>query len=794
MEPQAARRTVPPRSSFRTQRASIRPTSRQVDPAAVAREMKRREGQASTRMRIKAVILLLMFLVFMAIFTVTVLASLNQSTMADACLTVRSKFLAGGMLEEVRDRPSFWRYIRQGLRGALFPESVDAQLARDLVGTSTGLALIPIDADNWMFGSPRLRQQRVTASGGCEGGSMFSLWTITCYGPFSDSNVDKGPYGVRLLDANGLPITMADLVKLGRGEEVTQPTTVEFPSDEEIRREAIDARYIWFEYEDATPDSNGATTSLPSHKGKYGTYPPGGYIVQLPTDPDDYDRRTELLEHANYVDLSTRAVFLEMSFWNNNLGLFGVVLVTVEFSASGLVSTDVRVTTLQPRVFLTPEGLGSVGEWITTFGEIIIVMFILYYVAEEASELATARWKYFKDPWNVLDWIALVFLIAAFAIRLKIYSSTPLTLITYTAESSTTINIDVQPNNYAPPTLDFGILELQDSNVYTDLQQIALDDRLAKQMYALAAVSISVKLSKFVASLSYIKLLVKSLHGAYQQFGAFFILFVTTLVGFVMAFNVAFGASVSELSTFGQTLLFLVRAFLKDVDLSHIYAQRPVIGSIAVLLFVAIIHFLMANLLFAIILAGLSHEVAKHEEGRDVEEKEDEVKSTVAQFTAWLMIKLKVKWRLKRYAPRLYAKIFLKAANEKDAIKSASPKKTEEGPLELTVEASDDMQDSAEFDMDQALADLRQADEPADRRKLALRVSRRLINSAEEIMPSIEHMAGRSLSKIQSMGISVSSGMSECIEVVDGLQRAANDISERVEELREQQIEAIGEE
>ncbi|KAF4724303.1 hypothetical protein FOZ62_015562, partial [Perkinsus olseni] len=109
-------------------------------------------------------------------------------------------------------------------------------------------------------------------------------------------------------------------------------------------------------------------------------------------------------------------------------------------------------------------------------------------------------------------------------------------------------------------------------------------------------------------------------------------------------------------------------------------------------------------------------------------------------------------------------------------------------------EASDDMQDSAEFDMDQALADLRQADEPADRRKLALRVSRRLINSAEEIMPSIEHMAGRSLSKIQSMGISVSSGMSECIEVVDGLQRAANDISERVEELREQQIEAIGEE
>lgn len=61
-----------------------------------------------------------------------------------------------------------FQYIRQGLRRALFPENVDAQLARDLLSSSGGAALIPIDADNWMFGSPRLRQQRVTASQGCE--------------------------------------------------------------------------------------------------------------------------------------------------------------------------------------------------------------------------------------------------------------------------------------------------------------------------------------------------------------------------------------------------------------------------------------------------------------------------------------------------------------------------------------------------------------------------------------------------------------------------------------------------
>ncbi|KAF4659381.1 TRP-like ion channel Pkd2 [Perkinsus chesapeaki] len=778
------RRTARPRGSFRG--GTVRATSRQQDAAAAARELKRRAREASTRMRIRAAILLVMFLVFMVTFTVTVLASLDQTTV-NLTQHLRDKFLAGGLLKGIRDEPSFWKYIRRGLREALYPETIDSQMAKDLVGSTSGTAMVPIDVDDWMFGSPRLRQHRVTASQNCEGGSMFSLWTITCFGEFSGSNIQKEPYGVELLDGNGLPITVADVLALGRGESVTRASN-NFKTDEEVRREEIDGRYIWFEYEDIGTDGAGTSTSLPDHKGKYGTYPPGGYVLQLPTNADDYDRRTELLEIARFVDLSTRVVFIEASIWNNNLGLFAVVLVAIEFSASGLVATDVDVTVLQPRLFLTPEGLGSIQEWIATFGEIVIVMFILYYVAEEASELATSRWKYFRDPWNILDWITLVFLISAFATRLKIYSSTPLALITYTTQPLTSINLGVEINTYAPATLDFAVLELQDANVYTDLQQIAIDVRFAKQMYALAAISISVKVTKFLASLPYIKLLVKSLHGAYEQFGAFFILFVTTLIGFVMAFNVAFGTSIGELSTFGQALLFLVRGFLKDVDLSRIYAEGPVVGSIAVLLFVAIMYFLMANLLFAII-------VANHEEGRDDNEddEKDEVQGSLAQLKSWFMTKFEVKRRLKLYAPRLYMKIFHKSGDKRSPSKDASPEKAEE-PLELTVDAADAMQDSGEFDMEQALADLRLSDDPAVRRRLALRVSRHLITSAEDIMPSIEHMAGRALSKVQAIGIGVSSGMGECLEVVEGLQRAADNITERVEELRAQQIEAIGEE
>ncbi|EER20633.1 conserved hypothetical protein [Perkinsus marinus ATCC 50983] len=373
--------------------------------------------------------------------------------------------------------------------------------------------------------------------------------------------MQKEPYGVKLIDDTGQSITIDDVIKLGRGnlahrnvrepneagEEVVQSATTEVPTDEEIQRNAIDARYIWFEYDDATTDSNGVSTSLPNHKGKFATYPPGGYMVQLPTDPDDYDRRTELLQIANFVDLSTRAVFLEMGVWNNNLGLFGVVLVTIEFSPSGLVSPEVHVTTLQPRVFLTPEGIGSIGEWMTTFGEVIVVMFMLYYVAEAATELAKARWKYFNDSCN-------------------------------THHVHHRIRNDI--------------------------------------------VSIFLKLFKFIAPLPHIKLLLKSLRGGCRQWGAFIVLFVTTFVAFVTAFNVAFGASINELSTFGKTFLFLSRGFLRDADLNLIYAERPVVGTVAVLFYVVVVYFLLANQMFAIILAGLSDEVSN---GRGIEEGENDV-------------------------------------------------------------------------------------------------------------------------------------------------------------------------
>ncbi|EER20632.1 hypothetical protein Pmar_PMAR004296 [Perkinsus marinus ATCC 50983] len=167
--------------------------------------------------------------------------------------------------------------------------------------------------------------------------------------------------------------------------------------------------------------------------------------------------------------------------------------------------------------------------------------------------------------------------------------------------------------------------------------------------------------------------------------------------------------------------------------------------------------------------------------------------SFVAQLKKWFMVKLKVKRRLARYAPSIYAKIFYKANNGKDATRSAARSGTGE-PLEVSIGMTDGMQDPTEFDMDQAVADLKRASVSTDRRSLALMISRRLMKSSEEIMPSIEHMAGKALFKIQTMGIDVSTEMHECLQMVDDLQRAANDVYERVEKLHEQQVEAIGEE
>jgi hypothetical protein len=36
--------------------------------------------------------------------------------------------------------------------------------------------------------------------------------------------------------------------------------------------------------------------------------------------------------------------------------------------------------------------------------DVVVLLFVLYYIAEELGEISLEKWDYFQDGWNILDW------------------------------------------------------------------------------------------------------------------------------------------------------------------------------------------------------------------------------------------------------------------------------------------------------------------------------------------------------------------------------------------------------
>lgn len=80
-------------------------------------------------------------------------------------------------------------------------------------------------------------------------------------------------------------------------------------------------------------------------------YPAGGYIVQL--GRNKYNTRLALnyIKSTRWIDELTRAIFIEVSFYNANQNLFTIVTLVVEKSATGKYITTYIVSS-KSKMFL----------------------------------------------------------------------------------------------------------------------------------------------------------------------------------------------------------------------------------------------------------------------------------------------------------------------------------------------------------------------------------------------------------------------------------------------------------
>jgi hypothetical protein len=72
--------------------------------------------------------------------------------------------------------------------------------------------------------------------------------------------------------------------------------------------------------------------------GVLGSYPGSGYVLDFATSSVERAQQLSNLQESHWIDIKTRAVFLDMAFYNPNTDMFVTIRMLFEFHACGFVS------------------------------------------------------------------------------------------------------------------------------------------------------------------------------------------------------------------------------------------------------------------------------------------------------------------------------------------------------------------------------------------------------------------------------------------------------------------------
>jgi len=153
-------------------------------------------------------------------------------------------------------------------------------------------------------------------------------------------------------------------------------------------------------------------------QGQHNTYDGSGYVYEMRGKLDYIQGNLSLLQEMQWIDRLTRAVFVEFSSYNPNIGLVMVSTVLVEFLPSGSILTTARFDPLN----LFAESGQSIFSF-KILSQLIFIGFIVYFMILEIRNFLSKDLKsYFNEFWNYLEWSIIVtafISLAMFWIRYK---------------------------------------------------------------------------------------------------------------------------------------------------------------------------------------------------------------------------------------------------------------------------------------------------------------------------------------------------------------------------------------
>jgi len=303
-----------------------------------------------------------------------------------------------------------------------------------------------------------------------------------------------------------------------------------------------------------------------TYEGTFASYSGSGHVYELRGKLSYLIGNLSLLQENNWIDRSTRAVFVEFSAYNPNINLFVVSTMLLEILPSG---------TFIPSAKFECVNLMETGNpAIKIVVMVIYMLFVVYFGLKAIKQLIKEGMSYFKGFWVYIDWLLIIFS----CISLQMF----LLRIEKAAEIS----------KYFVETKGYSYIKLQDVNLANQLIVLTLSCCCAFQ---------TIKFLQLLRFNNAIYMLALTLHHCVNKLGGFMLVFCVIWFAFVQLMYIFYNERSLAYANLYRAIITSFQILIGKFELGPLLEGNPLFGSILFMAYNVIMVLLLMNTFISII-------------------------------------------------------------------------------------------------------------------------------------------------------------------------------------------------